>query len=224
MKFSNVLLFASMALAAPTSQEKRQASIEKRQGATVVGTILNAVNTLSTTTETNLNQINNIVASIKDNVGGTVTAQVTAQLRANINAIAVALQDAAVVISTATTAALVGVGGQVQALTEQEVQDITTAAQEAIRIVGEISATLTIIASDLRPAVNLLLVTEINAVKAAISPFVLPILVFINAVRTSSASASVTVTGLTSLLQNLIPVFTRLLTTLGLPLLGLPRV
>ncbi|KAK7418146.1 hypothetical protein QQX98_004121 [Neonectria punicea] len=222
MKFSSVLLFASVALAAPASQEKRQDSLDKRQGATVVGTILNAVNTLSTTTETNLNQINAVVASIKDNVG--VTAQVTAQLRANINAVAVALQDAAAVISTATTAALVGIDGQVQALTKQEIQDITTAAQEAIRVIGEISATLTIIASDLRPAVNLLLVTEISAVKAAVSPFVLPILVFINAVRMSSASASVAVTGLTSLLQNLIPIFTGLLTTLGLPLLGLPTV
>ncbi|KPM37556.1 hypothetical protein AK830_g9021 [Neonectria ditissima] len=217
MKFSNVLFFASVALAAPTSQEKRQ-------GVTVAGTLLDTVNTLATTTQSNLAQINSVVASIKDNVGGSVAVEVQAQLRSNLQAVATALQAATSAIVTATTGALAGTGGQALALTNQELQAIITATQTAQQIVGNITATLTVTATDLRPAVSTLFVTEINNIRNAISPFITPLLTFVNTVRNASASASVVVTGLGNLLQQVVPLVRASFLTLGLSVLGLPAV
>lgn len=168
------------------------------------------------------NLLDTIVASVKNNVGGTIAVEIQAQLKANLQAIGTALQTAAVAISTATTGALTGIGGQVTTLTTQEIQDISTAAQKLVSVASNVTATVTIVTTNLSPAVNALLVNEINVIKATVTPLLLPLLTFINVIRTFYASATVTVTGLTAILQAIVPIISQLLSSLGLPVLGLP--
>ncbi|KAH7156058.1 hypothetical protein EDB81DRAFT_854249 [Dactylonectria macrodidyma] len=219
MKFSNVLFFASMVMAAPTMYEKPQ--LDTRQ-TTVIGTINNIVNTLTNTTATNIQNINTAVAALQNNVDATVVVHLQGVIRANLKAIAIALQEATTDITAATVDAVAAVGGDVNKLTASQLAQLKAAVDAATVAIGNISASVSLVVTGVTPAVAKFLKSETTAVTNAIRPFIEPIFTFVNDLRNAGASASVVVTGLTGILSLLLPIAQVVLANLGLDQLVLP--
>ncbi|KAM0562041.1 hypothetical protein ACHAPJ_002483 [Fusarium lateritium] len=207
MKFLNLITFASLALATPLRRQQ-----------TVTGTIQASVNTLSNGTLATVNQIilDDAVVAIKGNVGATVIVQLQGALRANYQAIAQALIQSTTNIAGVTTGAVGGIAGQALGLTDQQIIQLTAALRTAIEIVEGIGAAVSVTATDLSPALRATFQGEIDAVKAALNPFITPLVLFATAVRNASVGASAAITGLDNAITNLIRVQSELVASIGI--------
>jgi hypothetical protein len=153
------------------------------------------------------------VASAEDNV----SAEIEATITANLEAITEALEDAGAAITAATTGGLGGIITAASFLTNQQVQNLADAVETVSDIVDGIGATIEVTVTDLTPDLVDALQEEIDNVKAALSPFLGPLLRFISAVRFFSATAGVAITGLANAQRELIDLLQRLVTSIGLP-------
>jgi acyl-CoA hydrolase len=226
MKFSNVLLFSTFALAAPKAPvvEERVPSIElvertpfeiEERGDSVVGAVLGAVNSVVKATEDNIAAIHDLV----DGVTGAVDVDIEAAVRANLNAIAAALQQAASTIKTSTTNVFGGIIGAASGLTQQQINSLIQAVNGALDAINQLQVIIDAQATDLTPELVQALQSEIRAIQNAISPFIGPLVRFARAVQLFSARIGVTVRGLQGVTQQLTSVVTNLLKSLGLDLL-----
>ncbi|KAK7226948.1 hypothetical protein V2G26_014951 [Clonostachys chloroleuca] len=206
MKFSNVLMFASFAFAAPAVE------IEVRQQ-TATGVVVQSVQTVRNTVDTN-------VAAIRTAIGGVtgnVSAQVQAQIRANLNAILASLKTATTTITGATTGAAGGIIGAAVGLSQQQINDLAQAVQNTLDAVAALNVIITAEATDLTTPLRTFAQSEINAIRAALSPFLTPVIVFARAVTFFSARVGIVVTGLANVTTSLTNYITNLLQSLGLP-------
>ncbi|KAF5578986.1 hypothetical protein FPCIR_11346 [Fusarium pseudocircinatum] len=205
MKFLSLITLASFATASPFRRQQ-----------TVTGTIKSSVDTLSDASLVTLNQINDNVALIKNNVDAQVIVEAQALLKANYQAIAQGLTASTTTIVSVTTGAAGGVAAQAIGLTNQQIVTLTAAINLIIQIFENIEATVTITITDLTPALRATFQSEINAVKAAINPFLSPVLLFAAAVRAANVGGSATITGLDNAIVNLIRLQSELVASIGI--------
>jgi len=158
---------------------------------------------------------------IKDNVGAQIIVEAQALVKANYQAIAQGLAASTTTIVSVTTGAAGGVAAQAIGLTNQQIATLTASVLVVIDIVENIGATVTVTVTDLTPALRATFQSEINATKAAINPFVSPVLLFAGAVRAANVGGSATITGLDNAIVNLIRVQGELVASLGIPALNL---
>ncbi|KAH7410585.1 hypothetical protein BKA64DRAFT_703699 [Cadophora sp. MPI-SDFR-AT-0126] len=201
MKFSAVstIVLLGSALAAP-------APVQKKGVTESIGLI---INTLNNTVTTNLNQINGLVAGVKNNVDASL--QVAAQVGADYAAIAAALTEAAAGITAATTTGVGGVAGQAIGLTNAQIMALTQSVKDAQALIQAINATVTLTATNLAPVALATIQNEINAVMAAAAPFVGPLTTFANAVVAARFGLGIVVTGLQGAVTGLAGILTNLL-------------
>uniref|UniRef100_A0A8H7K2Z0 Uncharacterized protein n=1 Tax=Bionectria ochroleuca TaxID=29856 RepID=A0A8H7K2Z0_BIOOC len=210
MKFSNALMFASFALAAPAVE------VEVRQQ-TATGVVVQSVQTVLNTANTNVAAIRSAV----DGVSGNISAQVQAQIRANLQAIASSLQTAATTITGATTGAAGGIIRAATGLTQQQINDLAQAVQNTLDAVTALNVIITAEATDLTTPLRTFAQSEINAIRAALNPLVSPVLTFARAVTFFSARVGIVVTGLANVTTSLTNYITNLLNSLGLSKLNI---
>ncbi|KAF5539974.1 hypothetical protein FPHYL_12177 [Fusarium phyllophilum] len=210
MKFLSLLTLASFATASPFRRQQ-----------TVTGTIKSSVDTLSSSSTVTLNQIDDNVELIKNNVDAQVIAQIQADLKANYQAILQGLAASTTTIVSVTTGAAGGVAGQAIGLTNQQIVTLTGSILVVIDIVENIGATVSVTVTDLTPALRATFQSEINAVKAALNPFISPVLLFAAAVRAANIGGSAAVTGLDNAIVNLIRVQSELVASIGINPLNL---
>ncbi|RKL41121.1 hypothetical protein BFJ72_g6016 [Fusarium proliferatum] len=210
MKFLSLLTLASFATASPFRRQQ-----------TVTGTIKSSVDTVSSSSLVTLNEIDDNVLLIKNNVDAQVVVQAQALVKANYQAIAQGLAGSTTTIVSVTTGAAGGVAVQAIDLTNQQIATLTASLLVVIDIVENIGATVTVTVTDLTPALRATFQAEINAVKAALNPFISPVLLFAAAVRAASVGGSATITGLDNAIVNLIRVQGELVASLGIPALNL---
>ncbi|KAH7171894.1 hypothetical protein DER46DRAFT_656540 [Fusarium sp. MPI-SDFR-AT-0072] len=210
MKFLSLLTLASFVTASPFRRQQ-----------TVTGTIKSSVDTLSGSSVVTLNEINDNVLLIKNNVDAQVIAQIQADLKANYEIIARGLANSTTRIVSVTTGAAGGVAAQAIGLTNQQIVTLTGSILVVIDIVENIGATVSVTVTDLTPALRATFQSEINAVKAALNPFISPILLFAAAVRAVNVGGSATITGLDNAIVNLIRVQSELVASIGIPPLNL---
>ncbi|KAF5229071.1 hypothetical protein FANTH_14316 [Fusarium anthophilum] len=210
MKFLSLITLASFATASPFRRQQ-----------TVTGTIKSSVDTVSDATTITLNQINDNVALIKNNVDAQVIVEAQALLKANYQAIAQGLATSTTTIVSVTTGAAGGVVAQAIGLTNQQIVTLTASVNTVISIIQNIGATVTITVTDLTPAVRATFQSEVNAVKAAINPFVSPVLLLAAAVRAANVGGSATITGLDNAIVNLLRVQSEVAASIGIPALSL---
>ncbi|KAH8734294.1 hypothetical protein BGZ61DRAFT_442356 [Ilyonectria robusta] len=175
MKFSNVLFFATAALAAPTIQ-----ALDKRQ-TTVLGTVQSIANTITNSTSGNVANIKTIIVSIQNNVAADVLVQLQLQLEANLQAIVTVLSAAAVNITDATNAAAIEIGGDVDNLTTAQILQIKAAIESAVAAVNNVTATVTASVSVLTPGGKKLIADELKAIRDAVNGILTPLAQFLQA-------------------------------------------
>ncbi|EWG44430.1 hypothetical protein FVEG_05492 [Fusarium verticillioides 7600] len=210
MKFLSLLTLASFATASPFRRQQ-----------TVAGTIKSSVDILSGSSAVTLNQIDENVALIKNNVDAQVIAQIQADLEANYQAILQGLAASTTTIVSVTTGAAGGVAAQAIGLTNQQIVTLTASILVVIDILENLGATISITVTDLTPALRAAFQSEINAVKAAINPFVSPVLLLAAAVRAANIGGSATITGLDNAIVNLLRVQSQVAASIGIPALSL---
>ncbi|KLP05235.1 uncharacterized protein Y057_13607 [Fusarium fujikuroi] len=209
-KFLSLLTLASFAAASPFRRQQ-----------TVTGTIKSSVDTVSSSSLVTLNEIDNNVALIKNNVDAQLIVQAQALVKANYQAIAQGLAASTTTIVSVTTGAAGGVAGQAIGLTNQQIATLTASILIVIDIIENIGATVTVTVTDLTPALRATFQAEINAVKAAVNPFVSPVLLFAAAVRAANVGGSATITGLDNAIVNLLRVQSEVAASIGIPPLSL---
>ncbi|KAL6413095.1 hypothetical protein AUP68_02593 [Ilyonectria robusta] len=214
MKFSNVLFFATAALAAPTIQ-----ALDKRQ-TTVLGTVQSIANTITNSTSGNVANIKTIIVSIQNNVAADVLVQLQLQLEANLQAIVTVLSAAAVNITDATNAAAIEIGGDVDNLTTAQILQIKAAIESAVAAVNNVTATVTASVSVLTPGGKKLIADELKAIRDAVNGILTPLAQFLQGLR-FNATVSAVVTGLGGILTSLLTSTASILASLGLAILGI---
>ncbi|CZS89674.1 uncharacterized protein RAG0_00976 [Rhynchosporium agropyri] len=193
---SSFMLFGSI-LAAPASTE-----IEKRgDTVTSVGSI---IATLQNTVQTNVNDITLLTSTIRGNVEA--SAQVVAKVSADFDAIAAAFAQATKDIVATTAFGVGGVITGIGGITDVQIANLTGALKATIALLSQIQAAVTITASNLSPAAQAAIKDEVNAVYAAILPFVAPLTIFASAVAAARVSVSLVVTGLRTAITGLLTV------------------
>ncbi|EEY18903.1 hypothetical protein D7B24_001436 [Verticillium nonalfalfae] len=203
MKFLSILSLVSFASAAPALQARQN---------TAIGTVKNAVATLDSATKGNIQAIQDAVAEVKNNV----EAQVEVVLKTNIQGIADALKKATDDIVKGTTGAGGAIGGDLKDLTQAQINEVRDAIAAAQRILRDIGATVRLTATDLTPALKSAIQSEVDAVKAAIQPFVTPLTTFGEAAKAARASLAVGITGLSTVIAELGGILSRLIASIGL--------
>jgi hypothetical protein len=146
------------------------------------------------------------VAAIQGATSASAVVQATAAIAANYNAIIKAIGTATTTILSGTLASTGGIAGSIAGLTQSEVNELTTAIEQAITLVENIGATLQVTATNLGPAVSSSLSGEEAALAAVITPFALPIQALAQAIASASASVSLTVTGLSAAAAGLLSI------------------
>ncbi|KAF4969541.1 hypothetical protein FZEAL_10216 [Fusarium zealandicum] len=207
MKFLSLLTFVSFALAAPSPRQQ-----------TVAGVIADSVSTLQVATQANIVEITQAVAAIDENTEADVVAELTAVVRANFEAIAQALVQATTSIGAVTSGAVGGVSGAALGFTRQQVDELKVAIETTTEVIADIGAAVTLTVTDLTPAVQAFVASEVSAVRTELNPFVDPLVIFGTAVQAATVGASVAISGLNAAVTQLITVRNSLTASLGLPL------
>ncbi|RSM03072.1 hypothetical protein CEP52_007603 [Fusarium oligoseptatum] len=217
MKFLSLLTLASFALAvpAPASKPEPVPELVPRQQQTAVGTIVNQVGILNTTTQGNIDAITTAVAQIQGAVGVDVIANLQAIIRANLQDIADAVGNATTAITGSTTGAVGGVAGAIIGLTQQQVGQLTAAIQASIQVINQISVVITLV-TNLPTAIRVFFDAEIQAVKDTLAPFIAPIAIFASAITSASVFLGVVVTGLRPALVDLLEIYVDLVSRIGI--------
>jgi hypothetical protein len=221
MLLSNILFFATAALAAPSvlspAAQIEARNIEVRQNkATVGSTILQAAYSLESTVNVNIGEINKAITSIKSNTEATLVVTLQATIRSNIAAIARAFQDATATIIAATGGSLSAIINLATGLTQEQVNQLVEAINVIKRVLNNVRVVITLTISSAGPDTVAFVNTELNAVKSALGPFLQPLVTYLTAVRNLSASLTVTVQGLSSSLADLTSFIQGLGSSLGL--------
>ncbi|KAH6887686.1 hypothetical protein B0T10DRAFT_574836 [Thelonectria olida] len=214
MKFANVLLFATAAVAAP--------ALVERQQTTAVSVIVDAANGLNNTVQTSITEINNIINSITNNVDAELTVLIQAQLTSNIRAIATAITTATNSTVGATTGLVNGTAGGLAQLTQDDVAAIINALKTIALAIDAIRKLIVTINTTLPAAIKKLVQKEVSAVNAAIPLLVAPLSAFIVDLQASIASGTTVTTNLVDVLKSIVDVLKTLIGSVGLGgLLGL---
>lgn len=163
------------------------------------------------------NANNDESATLINEISGNATAnvQIIADIRANLNDIRTAIQAATRTILSNTLGAIFGLVGATTGLTQIVVDQVTDIIQTVFSVLAQLEVGVRA-TQNLTPEIRTLLTNELNSLIATLAPFLTPLLVFFNAVRNLSASATVTVRGLLAAQQELGALIRRVLTSLGL--------
>lgn len=227
MKFSTILAFASLAFAAP-------APINQRGDVTVVGTIVQLSGDLQAAITTNAGAIGKLVhinmstnitndstaqaaTEIAGNVTAEIEAQIEAKLAANLADILAAIAAASKTVLTVTVSVTGKIILGVTVLAQAEIDNLTAAVKIIASVLVKLQATLTVTIGNLGPATQAFLSAEIIAIKAVLSPFIGPFLIYVDAVVKNSASVGVTLDALVEAQAELIVVVKSITASLGLP-------
>lgn len=151
-----------------------------------------------------------------------MSAEVVATVKADLNAIKAALDTAAAALITATNAAAGDLAGALAGLTQAQIDQLAASVQSALNAINQLQVIIGASVTGLGPALALAVLSELNAVRAAIAPFVNPLVSFVNSVKTFGASLTLAVNGLAGVVNSLTTAVNNLLNSLGLgQLLGL---
>ncbi|RSL45734.1 hypothetical protein CEP54_014149 [Fusarium duplospermum] len=218
MKFLSLLTLASFALAvpAPASEPEPLPELVPRQQQTAVGVIVDQVNILNNTIQTNIDIITTAVAEIKGAVEANVIVQLQAVIQANLQVIVSAVANATGAIVAVTTGSVGGVAGAIIGLTQQQVVQLIAAIRLSIQVISRISVVITLLVTDLTPDIRAFFDAEIRAVKAILAPFIAPITIFAAAIMRASVVLGVVVTGLGPALTDLVQIYVDLLANVGI--------
>jgi hypothetical protein len=241
MKFSSslsTLLFASAVVAAPP--------VSKRQ-TTPVQVVASAINDVSTAVAADQAAISacpspvplpadrplanwqspfsyagSAVASLKDNAQATLTA---AQKTINdaLAGVLTVLKSSASNIVGATSGAAGGLQKTASGYAQQEIDVLASTVNAAATAILGLSASVQLAVTNLTPAAQQAVQSEIDAVKAAIKPLLDPLLLFVSAVQKLSASTNVQLNGLQSASDNLVSAANKVSASLGGPQYSPPQ-
>ncbi|KAH8659812.1 hypothetical protein BX600DRAFT_438054 [Xylariales sp. PMI_506] len=225
MKFQYFLTFASLAFALPSPTTNNN-GLNKR--ATVGDTVSSAISTLQSAVTSDIAAIDSgknsrleppayslmsllgtypesAVTTIQNSAAVTVVASATASITANLQDIVNAINTASGTIYGATLGSVGGVAGAILGLSQQEVDQLTAAINEAVTLLTNIQAVVTL-AQNVSPAVASAIQSEVTALEAAITPFLTPLEALVTAIQGASVFAGVTVTGLGQAIAGLVSI------------------
>jgi hypothetical protein len=221
MLLSNIFFFATAVLAAPAvlspAAPIEARSLEVRQEKATVGSaVLQAALTLESTVNTSIQEINKAVASIKANTEASVVVALQATIRSNIQAIVKAFQDATATILATIGGSLSAIINLATGLSQEQINNLIEAVAVIQRVLANIRVLVTVTVSSAGPSTVAFVNAELNTLKNALEPFLTPLVTYLTAVRNLSASATVTVQGLSSSLAELTNYVQTLAKSLGL--------
>ncbi|KAH7025052.1 uncharacterized protein B0I36DRAFT_366948 [Microdochium trichocladiopsis] len=213
MKFFSILTFAAAVAATPmpglelSVEQPKDLAVRQANLATVVQT---TVQTVSQTINTSLDAITTAIYQ----AGGNITVQVQTIIEANLQAIADALGTGANAITAAIAAAGGNIGAIVTGYGLVQVGQLLNATNQLVALLTNLGVKLSVIVENLEgvpPAVLAALQAELQAINDAISPFVGPVGLVINAVRAVSLTGSLLLTGFNALVPGLLNIIFSLL-------------
>ncbi|KAI5459067.1 hypothetical protein BGZ63DRAFT_406383 [Mariannaea sp. PMI_226] len=217
MKFSNVLFFATVALAAP-------AVVDRENKPTPVNTVIDAANQFNTAVEKSINSINTILQGVGNNAGATISVKVEGDLKANLGAITKE-------VTTATTTLLgglkslvsvaVGSVGSVTKLPKGDLDALTKALAATLKTIASIQGLVTKLTKGVPPAVQKLVKSEVGALTKVLGPFVGPLNTFITTIVGLLKTAGVS-NNLGDVVKNASDLLKSLVSSLGITLPSLP--
>ncbi|CAH0036703.1 unnamed protein product [Clonostachys rhizophaga] len=218
MKFSRVLFFASLALAAPAAlveKDEPALLLDERQN-DPVSAVITALNSVTNT----INTSGGAIQSAINGITGNVDAQVQVLIRANLDAILKALQGSIATILASTLDSTGNITAAASGLTQAQINNLAAAIQGAVAAVNRLRIIVTLTATDLTPAVFDLVQGQITAIQNTIQPFITPVAAFANAVSRLNARLGIYVLGLSNVTSTLVSTIQNLLNGLGLGGLG----
>ncbi|CAG9946121.1 unnamed protein product [Clonostachys rosea f. rosea IK726] len=202
MKFSAVLAWASLALAAPTP-----AAVEERD-VIVISTFVSTVQKLETTVKT---QVDDIVstAKITSNVD-----EIVSSVKGNLATIITAVTE-----STGTIAQIAAASpaDAIKGLKKADVKEVLVAVKSVNNIVSELKIAVSTIVKDVPSAVKTALADEINQVKGLLWPFLQPVLTIVGAVENLASSLGIKTDQLVSALSLVLGLVNGILNLVNLP-------
>ncbi|CAH0034656.1 unnamed protein product [Clonostachys rhizophaga] len=202
MKFSAVLAWASLALAAPTP-----ASVEERD-VVVISTFVSTVQKLETTVKT---QVDDIVstAKITSNVD-----EIVSSVKGNLATIITAVTEST---STIAQIAAASPADAIKGLKKADVKEVLVAVKSVNNIVSELKIAVSTIVKDVPSAVKTALADEINQVKGLLWPFLQPVLTIVGAVENLASSLGIKTDQLVSALSLVLGLVNGILNLVNLP-------
>jgi len=220
MLFSNILFFATAALAAPAVMAPAPVEarhIETRQNRATVGTtVLQIAYTLESNVNYNIGEINKAIVAIRTNTEASIVVALQATIKSNFAAIAKAFQDATAGIVAATGGSLSAIINLATGLSQDQVNQLVEAINVVKRVLNNVRIIITLTVTNLGPDIVAFFNAEVTAVKNALGPFLQPLVTFLTAVRNLSASLTVTVQGLSAGLGDLTATIQNIGSSLGL--------
>ncbi|VUC27401.1 unnamed protein product [Clonostachys rosea] len=214
MKFSRVLFFASLALAAPAAlvaKDEPAVLLDERQN-DPVSAVVTSLNSVTNTINTSVSAIQSALKGVT----GNVDAQVQVLIKANLDAILKALQDSIATILASTLDSTGNITTAASGLTQAQINNLAAAVQGAVAAVNQLRIIATLTATDLTPAVYNLVQGQITAIQNTIKPFIDPVAAFADAVSKFNARLGITVLGLSNATSVLVSTIQNLLAGLGL--------
>ncbi|CAG9983224.1 unnamed protein product [Clonostachys byssicola] len=202
MKFSAVLAWASLALAAPTP-----AAVEERD-VVVISTFVSTVQKLETTVKT---QVDDIVstAKITSNVD-----EIVSSVKGNLATIITAVTEST---STIAQIAAASPADAIKGLKKADVKEVLVAVKSVNNIVSELKIAVSTIVTDVPSAVKTALADEINQVKGLLWPFLQPVLTIVGAVENLASSLGIKTDQLVSALSLVLGLVNGILNLVNLP-------
>ncbi|KAK7221485.1 hypothetical protein V2G26_009488 [Clonostachys chloroleuca] len=202
MKFSAVLAWASLALAAPTP-----AAVEERD-VVVISTFVSTVQKLETTVKT---QVDDIVstAKITSNVD-----EIVSSVKGNLATIITAVTEST---STIAQIAAASPADAIKGLKKADVKEVLVAVKSVNNIVSELKIAVSTIVKDVPSAVKTALTDEINQVKGLLWPFLQPVLTIVGAVENLASSLGIKTDQLVSALSLVLGLVNGILNLVNLP-------
>lgn len=148
--------------------------------------------------------------------------QIQGVIRANFRQIANAFRFAGETILRATTGSGQNLQAIIEGLSREQLDNIRRALTSAISLITNIGITFTAALIGVRPAIQNLVVAELAALESAVEPFLTPLRTFVLEIQRIRGEATVGVTGLAGVVQELGRIVQGLVAGLGLPSLNVP--
>ncbi|CAI6092328.1 unnamed protein product [Clonostachys chloroleuca] len=202
MKFSAVLAWASLALAAPTP-----AAVEERD-VVVISTFVSTVQKLETTVKT---QVDDIVstAKITSNVD-----EIVSSVKGNLATIITAVTEST---STIAQIAAASPADAIKGLKKADVKEVLVAVKSVNNIVSELKIAVSTIVKDVPSGVKAALADEINQIKGLLWPLLQPVLTIVGAVENLASSLGIKTDQLVSALSLVLGLVNGILNLVNLP-------
>jgi len=176
-------------------------AVKVRRDSPVTDAIASVVDTLQTTVANYTSDVENLVSGVKNSVSASLS--IVANVNADFAAIQSAINTAAAAINTATAGAAGGLAGAATGLTDVEIAKLTQTLKTVEDIVAGISITAGATVTNLAPAAQALLGSEVGNLSTLVALFVNPLLKFGTAVRNAQATVTITAMGLTNAINGL---------------------